>query len=484
MFWRDSLDPKSPPAPSDKADTWLAWVVLVVALALTGAVWLNAVREVEQAAAERFARRVSEIHDQIGDRLAIYAHLLNSAGGLLRAVPESGRDAWNSFVDGLNLEARFPGVPAVAFAAAVTERETERLVAEARADGIEGFRVWPALGEGGLRVVNLYAAPVNGMNLRALGFDMMSEPIRRRAVEAARDTGSITVTGTITLKIDEASRPQPAFIMFAPVYRFNVMPRSLDERRSAFQGVVLSPIRLEPMFATVLALAPGDVAVAVHDGTPAPVYRSHPERGAVALSAVRELTVGGRVWTVRYETRPAFEAQLHGGWPTVLLAVGIAISALLFVIVWGLATHRGRAMALAGRMTASLRRRETELNQLFSQAPLGIALIGADGRMVDCNDALVRMLGLPRHQLIGFDLRTGLGDAAVAASIDEALAGEPRSLETDALSLRDGRRGHFNSISSRSMTMPTSCSSSVSWRISASASWPSSTCISSPTTTR
>ena len=445
MFWRDPLDATPPPAASERADTRLAWVVFLVALSLTGLVWLNASREMRAAAEERFARRVSEIHDQISDRLSIYAHLLNSASGLLRAVPAAGRDAWTSFVGDLDLEARFPGVPAVAFAAAVTDRDTDRLVAEARADGIDGFRIWPAQGEGGLRVINLYAAPVNGMNLRALGFDLMSEPIRRRAVEAARDGGTTSVTGTITLKIDETSRPQPAFIMFAPVYRFNATPRTVDERRGAFQGVVLSPIRLEPMFATVLALGPGDMAVAVHDNTPAPVFRSHPERlDAPMLTATRELRVGGRVWTVRFESRPPFETSLQGGWPMVLLAVGVAISVLLFLIVWGLVTNRSRAMALARRMTSSLRRRETELNQLFSQSPLGIALIGTDGRIVDCNDAVVRMLGLPRPQLIGYHLGAGLGDGAVSTAIDDALGGEPRSLETGNLLLRDGRRGPFN----------------------------------------
>jgi CHASE1-domain containing sensor protein len=41
--------------------------------------------------------------------------------------------------------------------------------------------------------------PFGGRNLRAFGYDMYSEPIRRRAMERARDNGELAYTGKVIL---------------------------------------------------------------------------------------------------------------------------------------------------------------------------------------------------------------------------------------------------------------------------------------------
>jgi CHASE1-domain containing sensor protein len=52
--------------------------------------------------------------------------------------------------------------------------------------------------------------PFAGRNLRAFGYDMFSEPVRRAAMEAARDSGAAAATGKVTLVQEGARTCSPA----------------------------------------------------------------------------------------------------------------------------------------------------------------------------------------------------------------------------------------------------------------------------------
>ncbi len=49
-----------------------------------------------------------------------------------------------------------------------------------------------------------------GRNLRAFGFDMYSEPVRRAAMEAARDTGAAALSGKVVLVQEGRGNASPA----------------------------------------------------------------------------------------------------------------------------------------------------------------------------------------------------------------------------------------------------------------------------------
>jgi two-component system cell cycle sensor histidine kinase/response regulator CckA len=52
--------------------------------------------------------------------------------------------------------------------------------------------------------------PFTGRNLRAFGFDMYSEPVRRAAMEAARDTGAAALSGKVVLVQEGGATASPA----------------------------------------------------------------------------------------------------------------------------------------------------------------------------------------------------------------------------------------------------------------------------------
>ncbi|HEY0832485.1 MAG TPA: EAL domain-containing protein [Azospirillum sp.] len=430
----------------------LAWSTLLVALAATLALWWFAAAEVRRDAGQRFENRVNEVHAAIEQRMLAYAQVMRSAAAMLQAAPSVSREDWDSFIRSLELERHYPGIPAVAFARYVQDAEVDALVREVRADGVAEFAVRPP-GRRDTYVVNTFTAPFDALNRTALGFDMLSEPVRRTAIEKALESGQPAITSKLTLMIDQHGAPQPAFIMYLPVFKRGLPVNTPEQRRAAVRGFVLSPFRVPPLMDGIIGPQHDEVRLTIHDGaTTGPeheMYRSPGHDAQAAphdpsrLAQARAMVFHDRQWTVSYQSTAAFDATIHTDKPDTILVAGGMISLLLFAITWNLSTTRARAARLAARMTQSLHRREAELHQFFTQAPVGIAILDAEGRVLDCNPVLGGFMGVPAEQVIGFNMVTEARDQALVPAIRKALTGEPVELETQYVSTLGGRSGYY-----------------------------------------
>jgi diguanylate cyclase (GGDEF)-like protein/PAS domain S-box-containing protein len=74
---------------------------------------------------------------------------------------------------------------------------------------------------------------------------------------------------------------------------------------------------------------------------------------------------------------------------------------------------------------AALQQAERRFRTLFDVAPLGMFLVGADGRIIDANQAAAELLGRPREQLLGHSTLefTHPDDVAASTQHRRALAG-------------------------------------------------------------
>ncbi|WP_448188708.1 bifunctional diguanylate cyclase/phosphodiesterase [Azospirillum sp. sgz301742] len=431
----------------EKGGKWLALATLAVALTATVALslWTSAV--VEREASERFSARVGELHSRIGERMQAYSQVLRSAAGLFKVAPVVSREGWDAFVHSLDLERQFPGIPAVAFARHLTEGELEGTAESARADGITEFTIRPQ-GRRDAYLVNVYSSPVTPLNRAALGYDMLSEPVRRTAILTAASSGEPAITSRLTLKIDENRAPQPAFIMYYPVYRPGSPTDAGTGRRGALHGMVLAPLRTYPLIEGILSHDVNDVALSVYDGHVAAdeqeMYRSAAYPESPQLSETRPIAFYGRMLTATYRSTPKFERSLHSDKPAIVLASGGLISLLLFSVVWSLSTTRARATRLASEMTLSLRRREAELHYFFTQAPVGILILDAEGAVLDCNPMVGRFMGVPAERVIGFNMVTDARDQSLAPAIRRAATGEAVEIETQYISTLGDKAGFYH----------------------------------------
>ena len=110
------------------------------------------------------------------------------------------------------------------------------------------------------------------------------------------------------------------------------------------------------------------------------------------------------------------------------------------------AIHGKEGGLFQGFMTDITRRKEAEEalivserrhRIIFENSPLGMILFDSDGTIVDCNDALVALMGSSRERLIGFDA-TRLESPIARAGLQRALGGHPAFIEGEYTSVTGG----------------------------------------------
>jgi PAS domain S-box-containing protein len=365
----------------------LAWVVLAAGLLLTLGAWSVARTTLEETRLERLRFHQAEVTAALGDRISTYEQILYGARALLRASEEVSRQEWRTYVGGLGLATRYPGIQGLGFAPWVLPADVPALEAQMRAEGHPGFRIWPAEG-GEPRVPIVLLEPFEGRNLRAFGFDMASQEMRRRAILLARDSGTATITGKVRLVQETETDIQSGFLIFLPYYD-RPWPETLEQRRQQIRGFVYAPFRVGDFMTTLAESLLGQVRLRIFDGpaeTPdALIYDSDPERpppapagrpqaggpagsgagavvdavadaGGVVAGVVAgadtsrvSLTLPGTVWTLRFQPEPGFGTPDSHWLPEGILAVGGMLSGLSFAAIrsaGGLRREQARTASL------------------------------------------------------------------------------------------------------------------------------------------
>ena len=200
-------------------------VSLAVTVAMTALVALG-IRSRDQA---RFENAVQAAHDRISGRLETYITVLRGVAGLFDASGNVTREEFHDYVNRLDLPHLFPGVQGVGFSLRVDPANLQQTLEVIRNDNAPGFHLWPETPRAEYHTV-LYLEPQDRRNQAALGFDMSIDPIRREAMDRARDTGDAAMTGKVTLVQEIEGPKQPGFLIYVPVYRGGTVPPTVEER--------------------------------------------------------------------------------------------------------------------------------------------------------------------------------------------------------------------------------------------------------------
>ncbi len=217
-----------------------------------------------------------------------------------------------------------------------------------------------------------YVEPIQ-TNHEAWGFDVGSEARRREAIESAISTGEPTLTSRLNLVQDRQARA--GFLYFVPIFRPGAAVNTPEERFAALIGLVFAPIVIDEVFRGVMAGADDMLDVEVFEGStpsasrllfdadsiPVAIAGAGPAYGGRLYHRTREITVGGRSWTLVMTTKPKFEATLDRRTPLLIGAAGGLVTLMLAGMVLVLGRSRTRALELAQEMTASLRASEEAL---------------------------------------------------------------------------------------------------------------------------
>lgn len=368
--------PLSSPQPAGRLQSlwFLPFVVLAVSLCVTVFFWRMVSLDNEEATMVDFQQRVAISAHRIQARLSHCETMLLGGAGLFAANHEVTRRDWLNYVTALRPERTLDGVQGFGFAEAISPEGLPAHEASIRKEGFPQYSVSPAYPREYYSAI-VYLEPFSGRNLRAFGYDMYSEPVRRQAMERARDEERTILSGRVTLVQEIPGLPtQSGFLIYTPVYWPGRPHASLEQRRRALRGWVYSPFRAGDFIEKSFRPEHSDIGLEVYDGdvedAEHQLYASGESYSVVARRITMRIDVLGRPWRLVFRALPAFEESRSRMLAKLLLASGFVASILA----------SGGALLLVGRFRAMARQRQAEgqlakalgrLQRLSDNLPLG-----------------------------------------------------------------------------------------------------------------
>ena len=350
-----------------------ALIVLVFGLVITATATLYMRSSVERIAEHEFSTRCIEIQNKTKERLDDYARVLQGGASLFYASEKVTREQWQIFTQSQKIEKQLPGIQGIGFSPLILREGLDRHIQEIRREGFPGYTVRPE-GDRAVFAPVIYLEPFTGRNLRALGYDVFSEPVRRAAMERARDTAAAALTGKIVLVQETGTEVQAGTLMYLPVYRKGMPSETVEQRRAALYGWVSSPYRMNDLMLGILGESSFEKKKRFHlqvfDGSlPVPqslLYERHPageENPGQEERFFRQIQVdyNGQPWLFRFsQTGYGFSSvEYIRVWLTMV--GGTLISLLLFALIHTLLNSHAEAQRMVEERTQELKKEHQRL---------------------------------------------------------------------------------------------------------------------------
>jgi len=381
---------------------FLSWLVLITGLACSVGLSLHVMHTVQREAANQFAFSADQLTIKVRERLESYELILRGGAALLESSESVTRQEWKSFVNKLSANEIVPGVQGIGFALLVKPEQLAAHVATVRAEGFPDYDINPT-GVRDLYAPVVYLEPFSDTNLRAFGYDMLSEPPRQSAMLHARDTGLPTLSSRVTLVQDIGKDAQPGVLMFVPVYRAGMSTETVSQRRAALSGWAYSPYRMTDFMSGITKdwETPEGKFVDLHiydnnKETPDQlIFDSLQDKDHTSHTPFytqRNVEFYGHNWLLNFD-RMSSAPPIDYTPALLVLASGLAITGLLFGLLRSLGDTISNASYIAGRLTKTLREREADLLEAQRIGKTGSWKLDLASGSMDWSNPLKQLFG-------------------------------------------------------------------------------------------
>lgn len=398
--------------------------VIVAGLLITWLVTIWVKKRVEDEIQKQFAFDTARITSRIEAHMQAQKQVLLGGAALFSASDSVSREEWREYARRVQINNKqFNGILGFGYAQVIFPDKLNSHIESIRRQGFPDYRVWPA-GSRDIYTSIIYLEPSSGRNLRAFGYDMFTDPVRRDGMIKSRDQNDAVLTGKVLLVQETNTDVQAGTLMYVPVYRKHMPVGTVLQKRAALQGWVYSPFRMGDLIRGALQdLSNRDqslIRVRIYDGnTVKPsselydgILGGNVKQILPSLFGLdRHISVSERNWTIHFDLIRSGVAGVDYSKAWLTFWMGLLITLLLFLLTRSYLNTRLNAYRIADNLTAELRRRvenEQEMNaQLYLQGAAldssanSIVILDQQGMIKWANPAFIHLTGYKPSELIG-----------------------------------------------------------------------------------
>lgn len=297
--------------------------------------------ETKQSITERRAR-LFEMHSQkvietLQDRIIDYVQVLKGCQGLFYASDSITAQDWKIYTGTLNTTKVYPGIQAIGFAKYIPRNKATEIENLIRKNGFPDFSIKSTSNNAYLAPI-IYIEPLSGANLKAFGYDMYGDPVRKKAMDRARLTGEPAMTQIVTLM--QETKHKPGFLLYLPVYR---NPQENLSGNRNIKGFVYYPFKAHELM-HFLHRYITDLNIQIYDGLI--LQKNNLLFASDSLSTAKNkntneefktdtvINLGGTPWRLYITPNEKFGSEIEKNQPLMILILGLLISSLLFWITF------------------------------------------------------------------------------------------------------------------------------------------------------
>jgi signal transduction histidine kinase len=332
--------------------TLVALLVFAVGLAATVYYWNNLRKSVDADLSTVYTRQARAIGSTAGTRLELYESLLRGSAGLFQIHSNLTQQEWDEYHQPYDIRKKYPDIEGIGVNQYVTKDELPAYLERREAQGVPNFTVFPG-GEREIYAPITFNAQYTGDNGKSMGYDSYADPVRRKAMDMAADTGKPIMSGTTKL-ISESRPDRTSFILYQPVYRTGMPISTVEERRQALQGFSYVAVDFKTLVDSVLdANQNPHMAMQIVDIEAIPdLARAYESANFASISKqpdskleTNTVELYGHRWRVAVAASPEIISLRERQLPEQALWRGILTCVFFAALVWYLITDRERKYA-------------------------------------------------------------------------------------------------------------------------------------------
>ena len=302
----------------------IAIFALVFAITILSVV---AIERGEREQAEATMREISHsVSSELEHRVGVQIAYLRAGAALFTIKDEVEADTFKTFVSELPLGDDSVGAQGIGWAEAIARDEVASFETRHSLPSGGNLKIRSAKGTQADRLVPVtFLEPATQGNLRSLGFDLYSEPNRRKAIDLAENAAEPIASGKLQ-KANRSSDQGTGFLVLMPVYNANSTDRAL-------KGFIFSPFKAERSLKAAMTLsASQSINVRLYDGEAKPenLLATHNNFDISGDLVHEEVEIANHILTIEVESDHASSLSALA---LETLVLGTVVAALLAVVM-------------------------------------------------------------------------------------------------------------------------------------------------------